>query len=376
MRPRPPRREHGVQVGTSPDSLLLSNQPVVQIPGFSVGDLVWIDRDNDGRFTEGVDTPVADVDVEVIDENGRVVGSTTTDADGRWSVSAIPAGTYRARIPAREFQPGGTLAPFKVISLGSSDANAENEGASNNNTPTPRPAVTGLTSSPVTLAYVYDGQGDDARLVGANGPIDDDVADLAPPRTSADFTNYTIDLALAPSVAVDIEKYTNGVDADEPTGPAIAPGDPVEWTYVVTNTGSIDLFDIIVTDDRVPASEIDCGDGTNVVAGPLAMGEQVTCEAHGVAHAGQYANLGSVSGRGPLAVDENGDPLPPEQQDPRVTDEDWSHYYGGTPPTPPGLAWTGVQLTVSLALGVALLLAGGVLVIVRRRREEDARVRS
>ena len=49
--------------------------------------------------------------------------------------------------------------------------------------------------------------------------------------------------------AIDIEKATNGQDADLPTGPFILLGDPVTWTYVVTNTGNVDLVNIVVTDD-------------------------------------------------------------------------------------------------------------------------------
>jgi len=39
--------------------------------------------------------------------------------------------------------------------------------------------------------------------------------------------------------SIDIEKATNGEDADNPTGPLIPVGDTVTWTYVVTN-GSTD----------------------------------------------------------------------------------------------------------------------------------------
>ena len=50
------------------------------------------------------------------------------------------------------------------------------------------------------------------------------------------------------SPAIDLEKATNGVDADTGTGPFVAVGGQVTWTYVVTNTGNTDLADVVVTD--------------------------------------------------------------------------------------------------------------------------------
>ena len=68
---------------------------------------------------------------------------------------------------------------------------------------------------------------------------------------------------VTPAPAITIEKFTNGVDADEPTGPFIPLGDPVEWTYTVTNTGNTTLSDIVVTDTvdlprPVPGPTVDC----------------------------------------------------------------------------------------------------------------------
>ncbi len=48
--------------------------------------------------------------------------------------------------------------------------------------------------------------------------------------------------------AIDIEKFVNGVDADDPTGPVVAVGDTVTFTYVVTNTGEVPLDDVVAVD--------------------------------------------------------------------------------------------------------------------------------
>ena len=91
----------------------------------------------------------------------------------------------------------------------------------------------------------------------------------------------------APLSAVDIEKSTNGQDADTAPGPELAVGTPVTWTYLVTNTGNTALTGITVTDDQVGA--VTCDQTT------LAVADTMTCTATGTATQGQYTNLGTVT---------------------------------------------------------------------------------
>jgi uncharacterized repeat protein (TIGR01451 family) len=109
---------------------------------------------------------------------------------------------------------------------------------------------------------------------------------------------------------VSLEKDTNGVDADDPPGPFIPVGDPVSWTYVVTNTGNVALSDIEVTDDQ--GVVVTCPDDFE-----LEPGEDGTCTADGEAVSGQYENLGTVTAADPFGTD--------------VTASDLSHYAGVSP---------------------------------------------
>jgi uncharacterized repeat protein (TIGR01451 family) len=111
-------------------------------------------------------------------------------------------------------------------------------------------------------------------------------------------------------VAIDIEKATNGEDADNPPGPTLEVGSVVTWTYVVTNIGNVTLEDVAVTDDRI--GPITCPQAT------LAVDAVMTCTANGIAFGGQYANLGTVTGKSVTTGEE-------------VTDFDPSHYF--TQPT-------------------------------------------
>lgn len=107
------------------------------------------------------------------------------------------------------------------------------------------------------------------------------------------------------AASIDIEKATNGQDADTATGPMIRLGDAVNWTYVVKNTGNVLLTSVSVTDDKVSVS--------NCPKTTLAAGESMTCSASGVAQAGQYENTASTNGTSPVGV---------------VNDTDLSHYFG------------------------------------------------
>ena len=107
--------------------------------------------------------------------------------------------------------------------------------------------------------------------------------------------------------AVDIEKHTNGVDADTPpAGPLVPIGSTVTWTYLVKNTGNVPLTGIAVTDN--PIGAVTCPNTT------LAPGAEMTCTATGTGVAGQYANTGTVTATG--------------AGDSTVTDTDPSHYFG------------------------------------------------
>jgi len=299
---------------TVPNQTLLSNEPYVLMPGFTLGDLIWRDDDGDGMRDD--DEPgVAGVPVEVLDASGAVVATASTGSTGRWSVPSLDEGAYRVRIPATAFKTGGPLEGFGVSTMGSSTSNTENESISNNNTGSLVPSATGLTSTAITFSYTRDAQG---NITGGNGPLGDDLAGLTPRMIPDEFTNFTADLALKPLPRVEIVKSTQSDDANAEPGPRVAVGDPVRWTYRVTNTGNTDLVDVVVGDDKLPNDQINCGAGSNVVDGPLAPGATFTCSTTGVATSGQYENNGSVTAKNPETGED-------------VLDVDPSHYFGAVP---------------------------------------------
>jgi len=104
------------------------------------------------------------------------------------------------------------------------------------------------------------------------------------PVTASDPSSY-----FGGAPAFSIEKLTNGYD-----GKDILTGQPITWTYKVTNTGNIGLTNLQVTDDNgTPANTSD-----DFVVGSIAslpVGSNQTLQYNGTAITGAYANIGTAS---------------------------------------------------------------------------------
>jgi uncharacterized repeat protein (TIGR01451 family) len=137
------------------------------------------------------------------------------------------------------------------------------------------------------------------------------------PPSGPDVTDDNPSHYFGQTPGIVIIKYTNGEDADEPTGPVVAVGSLVTWTYHVTNTGNVTLTNVTVTDDQ-PGVNVLCP--VSVLAPQIGM----TCVATGTAVSGQYANVGDVKGTPPSGPD--------------VTDDNPSHYFG-SPVTVGDFVW-------------------------------------
>jgi hypothetical protein len=121
-----------------------------------------------------------------------------------------------------------------------------------------------------------------------------------------DDANY-----LGAKTAINIEKSTNGQDADTKPGPSVTVGNSVYWTYIVSNLGNVPLSHVTVTDDQGMTPNYVSGDanGDDI----LQTSETWSFEATDIAVKGQYANIGTVTA---------------EYNSSLVSDNDPSHYYG------------------------------------------------
>ena len=87
-----------------PGHSLQENVNFGYVPDYSIAGRVYRDSDKSGSYTDGEET-FGGVTVDLLDKDGNVVGTTTTDADGTYSFSKLPAGTYRVKV-----HPDGALA--------------------------------------------------------------------------------------------------------------------------------------------------------------------------------------------------------------------------------------------------------------------------
>ena len=231
--------------------------------GAELGDQVFLDENSDG-INDPSEPGIPDVTVNLLDEGGNVIDTMVTDQDGNFLFMTGP-GTFNLEFIA---PPGLSFTEQFQGTDDSADSNAD--------------PMTGL-ANPVTVA----------------------------PGESL----LTIDAGLVefvPAPSIDIEKATNGQDADDAPGIELVVGETATFTVVVTNTGNVDLADVAVTDNVL---------GDICTIGNLAVGASDTCETTAVVTEGQTTNVATTTGQplDPTTGLPVGDP---------VTDDDPSNHTG------------------------------------------------
>ncbi|MGD1703440.1 carboxypeptidase-like regulatory domain-containing protein, partial [Dapis sp. BLCC M229] len=146
-----------------------------------------------GNVSDEDGNPLENVTIQLLDSNSTPVATTTTNGDGNYTFTDVEPGNYSVQET--------NLPDYENVS--------EVDGE-------------------------FDG-GDDTD--GGNNGIPDNIPVILEPG-EADTGNDFVDVL--PDAGIDIEKFTNGVDADTiEEAVEISPGKKVTWTYEVTNTGDV-----------------------------------------------------------------------------------------------------------------------------------------
>ncbi len=148
--------------------------------------------------------------------------------------------------------------------------------------------------NPEAFSIVTDPSGSIAAGSSANLVVKFDpsttgnkMAQVVVSNNDSDESNYIFSIqGYAYQASLDFTMTTNHVDAADEPGTSIALGDVVNWTYIITNTGTETLSDIVVTDDTL---------GTVGTIATLAAGATDSLTASSNAVSGLYKGSASLT---------------------------------------------------------------------------------
>ncbi len=336
----------------------------------SLGDLVFLDANANG-VQDGGDAGLGGVRVELFDAGGVFQRFTTTASDGSYAFTGLRPGDYSVRFVAPEgfaltsaLQGGNPALDSDAGPGGFSQAvnlvSGEHDGTIDAGLVrlVPRISIDKVTNGldgpvllrdadvtwtytvtntgPVALSDVAVADSDPALTVRfVSGDADGDgrldttetwLFEATGRATAASYANtgtvqarFVDGLGNATAVSdadgssyttlvpgISIAKLTNGVD-----GLVVLRGSAVTWTYEVRNTGTVELSDVTVTDDRETGLVFAGGDAD--ADGRLDTTEVWRFEKAGTATEASYANIGTARG---TASDASGNTRAVEASDP------------------------------------------------------------
>lgn len=229
--------------------------------------------------------------------------SATVESSGYFQISGVPAGTVRLQFKDATVNATAELSNVKPeelvevqVEVSGNTATVVSEARSS-----AKVSLCHRTESGTYHMITVSDSAEPAHRAHGDAKVGEQVPGLA--TTQVFDQNCRV---VGP--AVQIQKTTNGEDGNEAPGPTVTVGSPVTWRYVVTNTGTVDLTNVLVVDDR--GVTVTCPGTT------LAAGQSMTCSASGVAILGQYRNVGTVTANSASGS---------------VSDSDPSHYFGRAP---------------------------------------------
>lgn len=294
-----------------------SNRATIDVVAGTISGTVWLESPDTRLLTDR--RPVPGAAVSLLDDQGESVAVATTDADGHYLFDGLRGGGYRTIVDPTTL---GAADREHIVNVFDRDGNVDNDSG-------PIALEVGETVGEVDFGYRFD------------------------------------------PIAIALHK--TGRVGNDPHA-----GDPVEWTFTITNTGATDLLGVTLIDhlDGVRDLSIAWGDGT---PGELPAGASVSATAWsplGAADlaAGSMTNTATAEGTGPGGIVVTAD------ADATVT---WTIAVPGAVPgddspeagktAPGGLAVTGADgrsgaLAGLLAVGALAVGALALLVSTRRRR--------
>ena len=202
------------------------------VPLLSLGNLVFNDFRNNGIFDPAEDYGIPGIVMNLLDTNGNLLATTTTDANGHYLFTNLTPGDYMVEIAQSNFAAGGKLEYFVSSLTGpAGDPQVDPDNDVNNDDNGSGVNLPGggrlIRSLPVTLAYNSE-------------PTNDE--DLNPmSNLSLDFGVY--DPALGDLVWIDADR--DGIQDVNEVG---VPGVQMDLYVDIDNDGDLELYATTTTD--------------------------------------------------------------------------------------------------------------------------------
>ncbi len=266
----------------------------------SIGSTVFLDYNDNGILDAG-EEGIQGVTVQLLDDNGDVIDTDVTDADGNYFFDGLAPGDYQVRIP-------NTPEDYPTSSS-NTDTN-DNSEDNDDNGDQPGGSGTAVTSPVITLTV----NGETTNEPGTGGDQDD---------ANDNDGDMTVDFGFIPEVDLNLIKVVdNGL-------PSI--GENVTFTITVTNEGPSDATGVQVTDNLpsgytfVSASPAGVYNNTTGIwnIGNLADGASTSLQITATVLAtGDYTNIAEITNTNEPDTDSTPDNGPDTDGDGNIGSQD------------------------------------------------------
>ena len=91
-----------------------------------IGDTVWFDTDGDGFWNMGTEPGIPGVKLNLLDENGNIIDTETTDGDGQYLFTGISIGNYSVEVAPENFVGGALEGLVQTVDRSASDQDGAN----------------------------------------------------------------------------------------------------------------------------------------------------------------------------------------------------------------------------------------------------------
>lgn len=249
--PVEPSLETDIETGTGQPDLQANLTVDFGFYTIRLGNLVWNDLNNDGLALG--ETGLSNVTLELWSGDGltqlvATPASVNTDGSGNYTFTGLPQGNYILRIPASEFNPGGTLRDY-VSSTGGITPPYPFEPSPN--------AESNTTDSDDNGTAIGGTPGVDGTYntsLGLGGYVQSSVFSLTPNAENAATSNNAMGLTSEPRI--DFGVYVNAqtdLSITKTSSPTYyIPGGTLNYTVVVINKGPSDVVGAIINDALPP----------------------------------------------------------------------------------------------------------------------------